>query len=205
MEQLAAVTKEQALKHPNWAMGAKVTIDSASMINKGFEMIEAKWLFALSPEQIQVLVHPQSIIHSMVQFQDGAIIAQLGTPNMKLPIAYALSYPQRLANNSERVDFSRHTSLTFEEPDRERFRNLGFAFEAVHKGGNMPCILNAANEVVVAAFLEDKIGFLQMSDVIEQTMAKISFIANPTYEDYVLTDKEAREISTQLTRGVVPL
>ena len=197
LEALATVTKEQALKRPNWAMGAKVTIDSASMINKGFEMIEAKWLFALSPEQIQVLVHPQSIIHSMVQFQDGAIIAQLGTPDMKLPIAYALSYPKRLANNSERLNFSRYTSLTFEEPDMERFRNLAFAFEAVHKGGNMPCILNAANEVVVAAFLEDKIGFLQMSDVIEQTMAKTSFIANPTYEDYVMTDQEAREISMQ--------
>ena len=198
-EELATVTKEQALKHPNWAMGAKVTIDSASMMNKGFEMIEAKWLFTLSPEQIQVLVHPQSIIHSMVQFEDGAILAQLGTPDMKLPIAYALSYPQRLANRSERLDFSRYTSLTFEQPDTKRFRNLTFAFEAVHKGGNMPCILNAANEVAVAAFLQDKIGFLQMSDVIEQTMAHASFIANPTYEDYVQTDREAREISTQLT------
>jgi 1-deoxy-D-xylulose-5-phosphate reductoisomerase len=195
INELAAVTKEQALRHPNWAMGAKVTIDSASMINKGFEMIEAKWLFALSPEQIQVLVHPQSIIHSMVQFEDGAIIAQLGTPDMKLPIAYALSYPQRLKNQLERLDFSRHTSLTFEEPDMKRFRNLTFAFEAIHKGGNMPCILNAANEVVVAAFLMDKVGFLAMSDIIEQTMAKASFIANPTYEDYVMTDQEAREIS----------
>ncbi len=198
IEELLSVTKEQALRHPNWAMGAKVTIDSASMINKGFEMIEAKWLFGLSPEQIQVLVHPQSIIHSMVQFQDGAIIAQLGIPDMKLPIAYALSYPKRLPNNSERIDFSRFASLTFEEPDRQRFRNLDFAFEAAYKGGNIPCILNAANEVVVASFLADKIGFLQMSDVIEQTMAKTSFIANPTYEDYVMTDKEAREIALRM-------
>ena len=195
MDELAIVTKEQALKHPNWAMGAKITIDSASMINKGFEMIEAKWLFTVSPEQIQILIHPQSIIHSMVQFGDGAIMAQLGTPDMKLPIAYALSYPQRLPNRSERLDFNRHASLTFEEPDLKRFQNLTFAFEAVHKGGNMPCILNAANEVVVAAFLQDKIGFLQMSDVIEKTMANASFIENPTYDDYVMSDREAREIS----------
>jgi len=197
MAELATVTKEQALKHPNWEMGAKVTIDSASMMNKGFEMIEAKWLFALEPEQIQVLVHPQSIIHSMVQFEDGAIMAQLGTPDMKLPIAYALSYPQRLANRSERLDFSRCTSLTFEEPDTQRFRNLSFAFEAIHKGGNMPCVMNAANEVAVDAFLHDKIGFLQMSGLIEQTMANVSFVTNPTYDDYVLTDKEAREIAMQ--------
>ena len=197
MAELATVTKEQALKHPNWEMGAKVTIDSASMMNKGFEMIEAKWLFALEPEKIQVLVHPQSIIHSMVQFEDGAIMAQLGTPDMKLPIAYALSYPQRLANRSERLDFSRCTSLTFEEPDTQRFRNLSFAFEAIHKGGNMPCVMNAANEVAVDAFLHDKIGFLQMSGLIEQTMANVSFVTNPTYDDYVLTDKEAREIAMQ--------
>jgi len=199
IDELATVTKEQALKHPNWAMGAKVTIDSASMINKGFEMIEAKWLFNVEPQQIQVLVHPQSIIHSMVQFEDGAIMAQLGLPDMKLPIAYALSYPQRLTNRSERLDFSRYHSLTFEEPDTVRFRNLSFAFDAIHKGGNMPCILNAANEVAVAAFLQEKIGFLQMSDVIEQTMSKASFIANPTYADYVQTDQEAREISSQFT------
>ena len=196
-EELAIVTKEQALKHPNWTMGAKVTIDSASMMNKGFEMIEAKWLFALAPEQIQVLVHPQSIIHSMVQFQDGAIMAQLGTPDMKLPIAYALSYPERLPNRSERLDFNRYTSLTFEEADTKRFRNLAYAIEAIHQGGNMPCILNAANEVAVDAFLHDEIGFLQMSDLIEQTMTKATFIANPTYEDYVSTDKEAREIAIQ--------
>ena len=194
-EELAVVTKEQALKHPNWAMGAKVTIDSASMMNKGFELIEAKWLFSLAPEQIQVLVHPQSIIHSMVQFQDGAIMAQLGLPDMKLPIAYALSYPQRLPNHSERLDFSRYASLTFEEADMHRFRNLAYAMEAVHRGGNMPCILNAANEVAVDAFLHDRIGFLQMSDMIEKTMSKASFISNPTYEDYVLTDKQAREIA----------
>ncbi|MDR2233660.1 MAG: 1-deoxy-D-xylulose-5-phosphate reductoisomerase [Tannerella sp.] len=198
LAELATVTKEQALKHPNWTMGAKVTIDSASMINKGFEMIEAKWLFSVDPQQIQVLVHPQSIIHSMVQFADGAIMAQLGMPDMKLPIAYALSYPQRLTNNSERVDFSRFHALTFEEPDTKRFRNLSFAFEAIRQGGNMPCILNAANEVAVAAFLQEKIGFLQMSDVIEQTISAASFIANPTYEDYVLTDREAREISSRL-------
>ena len=197
-EGLASVTKEQALKHPNWTMGAKVTIDSASMINKGFEMIEAKWLFALEPEQIQILVHPQSVIHSMVQFQDGAIMAQLGTPDMKLPIAYALSYPKRLPNHSERLDFGRYASLTFEDPDIKRFRNLAYAVEAINKGGNMPCILNAANEVAVEAFLHDQIGFLQMSDVIEQTMSKAFFISNPTYEDYVLTDKEARGIATKL-------
>ena len=197
-KELAVVTKEQALKHPNWTMGAKVTIDSASMMNKGFELIEAKWLFDLTPEQIQVLVHPQSIIHSMVQFQDGAIIAQLGTPDMKLPIAYALSYPERLPNRSERLDFSRCTSLTFEEADTKRFRNLAYAIEAIHQGGNMPCILNAANEVAVNAFLHDEIGFLQMSDLIEQTMAKSSYLANPTYDDYVSTDKEARAIAIQL-------
>ena len=201
-EELAVVTKEQALKHPNWVMGTKVTIDSASMMNKGFEMIEAKWLFELNPQQIQIVVHPQSIIHSMVQFHDGSVIAQLGLPDMKLPIAYALSYPKRLPNKSERLDFNRYNSLTFEEVDTKRFRNPAYAMDAVHKGGNMPCILNAANEVAVAAFLKDDIGFLQMSDVIEQTMSKASFISNPTYEDYVLTDKEAREIATQLTKQI---
>jgi len=197
-ESLAEVTKEQALKHPNWNMGAKVTIDSASMMNKGFEMIEAKWLFGLKPEQIEIVVHPQSIIHSMVQFEDGAVMAQLGVPDMKLPIAYAFSYPQRLKSTSERLDFRQYATLTFEEPDLECFRNLAYAFDAVRKGGNMPCILNAANEVVVAAFLQDKIGFLQMSDVIEQAMSKVSFIQNPTYEDYVQTDREAREIASQI-------
>ena len=198
MEELAVVTKAQALKHPNWSMGAKITIDSASMMNKGFEMIEAKWLFGLAPEQIQVVVHPQSVIHSMVQFEDGAVIAQLGIPDMKLPISYAFSYPKRLHSKAPRLDFTQYATLTFEEPDMERFRNLAFAFDAVRKGGNMPCILNAANEVVVAAFLRDEIGFLQMSDVIEKTMAKATFIPVPTYEDYVATDAEARKIAEKL-------
>ena len=198
MEELALVKKEQALKHPNWHMGAKITIDSASMMNKGFEMIEAKWLFGVAPEQIQIVVHPQSVIHSMVQFEDGAVIAQLGIPDMKLPIAYAFSYPERMKSHEPRLDFFQYASLTFEEPDMKRFRNLAYAFEAVKQGGNMPCILNAANEVVVAAFLQDRIGFLQMSDVIEQTMAKATFIQRPTYEDYVHTDEEARRIAAQL-------
>jgi 1-deoxy-D-xylulose-5-phosphate reductoisomerase len=196
-EQLATVTKAQALKHPNWNMGAKVTIDSASMMNKGFEMMEAKWLFGVTPEQIQVLVHPQSIIHSMVQFEDGAVIAQLGIPDMKLPVSYALSYPKRLMSKAPRLDFQQYSSLTFEEPDAARFRNLALAFEAIHKGGNMPCILNAANEIAVAAFLRDETGFLQMSDVIEHTMQKASFIAKPSYEDYVATDAEARKIASE--------
>ncbi|GHU90823.1 1-deoxy-D-xylulose 5-phosphate reductoisomerase [Bacteroidia bacterium] len=200
LKELESVTKEQALKHPNWNMGAKVTIDSASLMNKGFEMIEAKWLFNVAPEQIQVLVHPQSIIHSMVQFSDSSIKAQLGMPDMHLPIQYALAYPDRLNASFERLDFTKYTSLTFEEPDRSRFRNLGFAFEAIRRGGNMPCILNAANEIVVAAFLQDKIGFLQMSDVIEQTMAKVFFVASPEYEDYVQTDAEARAIASQMMK-----
>ena len=188
---------EKILKHPNWSMGAKITIDSASMMNKGFEMIEAKWLFGVTPEQIQVVVHPQSVIHSMVQFEDGAVIAQLGIPDMKLPISYAFSYPKRLHSKAPRLDFTQYATLTFEEPDMERFRNLAFAFDAVRKGGNMPCILNAANEVVVAAFLRGEIGFLQMSDVIEKTMAKATFIPVPSYEDYVATDAEARKIAEQ--------
>ncbi|MDD4589650.1 MAG: 1-deoxy-D-xylulose-5-phosphate reductoisomerase [Parabacteroides sp.] len=198
LEELATVTKIQALKHPNWTMGAKVTIDSASMMNKGFEMIEAKWLFGMTPKQIQVLIHPQSVIHSMVQFEDGAVIAQLGIPDMKLPISYAFSYPNRLKSKAQRLDFSHYSTLTFEEPDMHRFRNLAFAFEAVREGGNMPCILNAANEVVVAAYLQDRIGFLQMSDVIEKTMQKAAFIATPTYDDYVATDAEARQIAAML-------
>lgn len=198
LEELATVTKAQALKHPNWSMGAKVTIDSASMMNKGFEMIEAKWLFGLTPEQIQVVVHPQSIIHSMVQFEDGAVMAQLGIPDMKLPISYAFSYPERLKSRAPRLDFNQYSTFTFEEPDMVRFRNLAFAFEAVRQGGNMPCILNAANEIVVAAFLQDRIGFLQMSEVIEKTMLKASFIAAPSYDDYVQTDSEARCISATL-------
>ena len=194
---LSGECENPALRHPNWSMGAKITIDSASMMNKGFEMIEAKWLFGVTPEQIQVVVHPQSVIHSMVQFEDGAVIAQLGIPDMKLPISYAFSYPKRLHSKAPRLDFTQYATLTFEEPDMERFRNLAFAFDAVRKGGNMPCILNAANEVVVAAFLRDEIGFLQMSDVIEKTMAKATFIPVPSYEDYVATDAEARKIAEQ--------
>lgn len=198
LEELATVTKSQALRHPNWTMGAKITIDSASMMNKGFEMIEAKWLFDVTPDQVQVVVHPQSVVHSMVQFEDGAVIAQLGIPDMKLPIAYAFSFPTRMRSMAPRLDFNQYSTLTFEEPDMERFRNLAFAFEAARQGGNMPCILNAANEVVVAAFLQDRIGFLQMSDVIERTMRKASFIVNPSYEDYVATDTEARRLAAEL-------
>ena len=198
LEELATVTKAQALRHPNWTMGAKITIDSASMMNKGFEMIEAKWLFDVTPDQVQVVVHPQSVIHSMVQFEDGAVIAQLGIPDMKLPIAYAFSFPTRMRSMAPRLDFNQYSTLTFEEPDMERFRNLAFAFEAARQGGNIPCILNAANEVVVAAFLQDRIGFLQMSDVIEQTMRKASFIVNPSFEDYVATDTEARRLAAEL-------
>ena len=198
LEELATVTKAQALRHPNWTMRAKITIDSASMMNKGFEMIEAKWLFDVTPDQVQVVVHPQSVIHSMVQFEDGAVIAQLGIPDMKLPIAYAFSFPTRMRSMAPRLDFNQYSTLTFEEPDMERFRNLAFAFEAARQGGNMPCILNAANEVVVAAFLQDRIGFLQMSDVIERTMRKASFIVNPSYEDYVATDTEARRLAAEL-------
>ena len=194
-DELKTVVKEQALRHPNWNMGAKVTIDSASLMNKGFEMIEAKWLFGVKPEQIEIVVHPQSIIHSMIQFEDGAIMAQLGIPDMKLPISYAFSYPKRLKSLSDRFDFFSCSSFTFERPDTDKFRNLTFAFYAVDKGGNMPCILNAANEVAVDAFLHDKTKFLQMSDIIEQTMAKASFIAKPSYEDYAETDAEARRIA----------
>ena len=198
LEELATVTKAQALRHPKWTMGAKITIDAASMMNKGFEMIEAKWVFDVTPDQVQVVVHPQSVIHSMVQFEDGAVIAQLGIPDMKLPIAYAFSFPTRMRSMAPRLDFNQYSTLTFEEPDMERFRNLAFAFEAARQGGNMPCILNAANEVVVAAFLQDRIGFLQMSDVIERTMRKASFIVNPSYEDYVATDTEARRLAAEL-------
>ena len=198
IDDLKRVTKADALKHPNWTMGAKITIDSASMMNKGFEMIEAKWLFGVTPEQIQILVHPQSIVHSMVQFEDGAVMAQLGIPDMKLPISYAFSYPKRLVSKMPCLDFIQHSSLTFEEPDMKRFRNLGFAFDAVRKGGNMPCILNAANEIVVAAFLKDQIGFLQMSEVIETVMGKAHFVSLPTYDDYVATDEEARKLASEL-------
>ena len=189
---LTHVTREQALRHPNWEMGAKITIDSASLMNKGLEVIEAKWLFGLKTEQIEVIVHPQSIIHSLVQFEDGSMKAQMGLPDMKLPIQYALSYPERLKTDFPRFNFADYPSLTFEKPDTETFRNLGLAFNSLAKGGNMPCVLNAANEVVVDAFLKDKIGFLEMSDAIEASLNNISFIANPNYEDYVETDKETR-------------
>lgn len=195
MQELKKVTKEQALKHPNWYMGSKITIDSATMINKGFEVIEAKWLFNLRPEQIEVMVHPQSIIHSMVQFHDGSVKAQLGLPDMKLPILYALTYPERLKTNFPRIDFSKFTSLTFEKPDLDRFRNLALAYKAMETGGTMPCTLNAANEIVVDAFLHDRISFPEMSEIIEKTMEKTSFKRTPTYEDYVETDAEARKIA----------
>lgn len=194
-DELQKVTKHQALKHPNWDMGAKITIDSATLMNKGFEMIEAKWLFGLTPNQVQVVVHPQSIIHSMVQFEDSSIIAQMGLPDMRLPIQYAFAYPNRLKSNFERLDIFKLGTMTFEEPDMDRFRNLAFAFASAHKGGNMPCIVNAANEIVVEAFLKEKIGFLEMSDIIEKTMLKASFIQKPTYDDYVLSNTEAREIA----------
>ena len=198
MEQLQHVTKEQALKHPNWDMGAKITIDSATMMNKGFEVIEAKWLFGVRPDQIEVVVHPQSVIHSMVQYEDGAVKAQLGMPDMRLPIQYAFSYPQRIKASFDRLDFSTMKELTFEQPDTNRFRCLALAYEALNRGGNMACIVNAANEVVVSAFLKDKISFLRMSEVIEQTMAKVPFIQIPTYEDYVATDAEARRMAESL-------
>lgn len=198
LEQLRTVKKEQALKHPNWEMGAKITIDSASMMNKGFEVIEAKWLFGVKPEQIEVVVHPQSVIHSMVQFEDGAVKAQLGMPDMRLPIQYAFSYPDRIHSSFERLDFTKCANLTFEQPDITRFRNLALAYEAMNRGGNMPCIVNAANEVVVAAFLRDEISFLGMSDVIEKVMSKVSFVKTPMFDDYVATDSETRRIAREM-------
>lgn len=198
MEELQYVTKEQALKHPNWDMGAKITIDSATMMNKGFEVIEAKWLFGVRPDQIEVVVHPQSVIHSMVQYEDGAVKAQLGMPDMRLPIQYAFSYPQRIKASFDRLDFSKMTELTFEQPDTNRFRCLALAYEALNRGGNMACIVNAANEVVVSAFLHDRIPFLRMSEVIEKAMEKVTFIQTPTYEDYVATDAEARWVAENL-------
>lgn len=198
LAELQHVTLAQALKHPNWDMGAKITIDSASMMNKGFEVIEAKWLFGLTPEQIDVVVHPQSIIHSMVQFADSSIKAQLGLPDMRLPIQYAFAYPERLKANFPRLDFDICAQFTFERPDTDRFRNLVLAYQAMHKGGNAACILNAANEVVVEAFLQSKIGFLQMSDVIETVLEKTTFVAQPSYDDYVETDKAARILTAQM-------
>ena len=197
-EQLASVTKEQALKHPNWKMGAKITIDSASMMNKGFEVMEARWLFGVEPSRIEVLVHPQSIIHSAVQFEDGAVKAQMGMPDMRLPIQFAFSYPDRLKSSFPRIDFSQCTQLTFEKPDTERFRNLALAYAAIDKGGNMPCIVNAANEIVNAGFLHDQISFLGMSDVIEQTMQQATFITSPTLDDYMDTDAQARRIAADI-------
>ncbi len=192
---LKTVTPEMALKHPNWTMGAKVTIDSASLMNKGFEMMEARWLFGVQPRQIEAVVHPQSIVHSMVQFSDGCIKAQLGVPDMRLPIQYALTYPERVDSDFGRVDFNICNSLTFELPDRKTFRNLDLAYHAMAQGGNMPCILNAANEVAVAAFLQGKCSFTGMSDLIEVVMAQVDFIAAPTVDDYVATDKVSREIA----------
>ncbi|MCU0436429.1 MAG: 1-deoxy-D-xylulose-5-phosphate reductoisomerase [Raineya sp.] len=192
-EELAHVTKAQALKHPNWSMGAKITIDSASLMNKGLEVIEAKWLFYLEPSEIEVIVHPQSIIHSIVQFEDGSMKAQMGLPDMKLPIQYALAYPNRIASDFPRFDFTKYPSLTFEQPDLETFRNLGLAFEALKMGGNAPCILNAANEIAVELFLKDEIGFLQMSDLVEKCLQKIDFIQNPTIENLLHTDTYTRQ------------
>jgi len=192
------VTREDALKHPNWVMGAKITIDSASLMNKGLEVIEAKWLFNIDADQIDVIVHPQSIIHSMVQFHDGAIMAQMGLPDMKLPIQYALSYPSRLKNNFKRFDFINYHELTFEKPDLETFRNLALAFAALKKGGNMPCIINAANEIAVAGFLNQNVSFLGMSEVIEQCMQQIAFVERPVLEDYLNTDKETRIFAQNL-------
>jgi 1-deoxy-D-xylulose-5-phosphate reductoisomerase len=192
---LIHISKAQALKHPNWTMGAKITIDSASLMNKGLEVIEAKWLFGLDPKQIEVVVHPQSIIHSLVQFEDGSLKAQLGLPDMKLPIQYALGFPQRIKNTFPRFNFADYSQLTFEQPDLETFRNLALAFEALDKKGNMPCILNAANEIAVQAFLEDKISFLGMSDLIEKCMQTATYINVPSYEDYVQTDIQVREMA----------
>lgn len=200
LEQMQYVTAAEALRHPNWEMGAKITIDSASMMNKGFEVIEARWLFDIPVDKIQVLVHPQSVVHSAVQFVDGSVKAQLGTPDMRMPIQYALTYPERWMSDVARLDLFATQSLTFEEPDLKRFPNLALAYEAMNKGGNMPCVLNAANEVVNLAFREGKCGFMQMSQVIAQTMEKIMFITEPTYEDYVQTDKEARKIALELLK-----
>jgi 1-deoxy-D-xylulose-5-phosphate reductoisomerase len=199
-EELMLVTKAQALKHPNWTMGAKVTIDSASLMNKGLEVIEAKWLFGLKANQIEVIIHPQSIIHSLVQFRDSSIKAQLGLPDMRLPIQFALGYPERLNADFPRFDFSKYPSLTFEKPDTETFRNLALAFEALHRGGNMPCVLNAANEVAVEEFLNDRLGFLQMSELVEQCMKKISFVTNPSLQDYIETNRETRAKAKEITK-----
>ncbi len=200
---LETVTREQALKHPNWDMGAKITIDSASLMNKGLEVIEAKWLFGLKTEQIEVVVHPQSIVHSLVQFEDGSIKAQLGLPDMRIPIQFALSYPDRLKSDFERFNFAKYPNLTFEQPDMKTFRNLQLAFDALARGGNAPCVLNAANEIAVAAFLNREVGFLEMSDLIEETLAKATFVKHPSLEDYVASDAEARMITENLIKSKV--
>ena len=195
---LVNVKRDHALQHPNWSMGAKITIDSATLMNKGLEMVEAKWLFNLRPEQVQVIIHPQSIIHSMVQFEDGSVKAQMGLPDMKLPIQYALGFPERLPNRFRRYDFKKPNALTFEEPDTRTFRNLVLATEALYKGGNMPCILNAANEIAVFAFLRNRIGFLDITEMVERTMNKIPFIENPTLDEYFDSDGEARNFAASL-------
>ena len=197
---LVNVKRDHALQHPNWTMGAKISIDSATLMNKGLEMIEAKWLFNLKAEQIEVLVHPQSIVHSMVQFEDGSVKAQMGMPDMKLPIQYAMSFPRRLQSDFPRIDFKKMRNLTFEEPDVKTFRNLALAIEALHKGGNLPCVLNAANEIAVYAFLRNRIGFLDMTDVIEQTMQKVSFLQTPSLDDYLDSDAEARNYAADLIK-----
>lgn len=202
-EFLSTVTKAQALKHPNWTMGAKITIDSATLMNKGLEVIEAKWLFGLTPDQIDVIVHPQSIIHSLVQFEDGSIKAQMGLPDMRLPIQFALGYPNRLPSNFPRFNFLDYPSLTFEQPDLATFRNLQLAFDALNQGGNAPCIINAANEVAVDAFLHDQIGFLEISEIIESCLLKTSFVQNPTYDDYVQTDDTARRLASERIKSLV--
>ena len=199
-EQLANVNKDDALKHPNWDMGAKITIDPATMMNKGFEVIEAKWLFDLKPEQIDVIVHPQSIVHSIVQFRDGSMKAQMGLPDMKLPIQYALNFPQRLPSDFERFNFLNYPKLTFEQPNTKKFRNLALAFKALEIGGNMPCILNAANEVVVQAFLREKIRFVDIPDIIVQSMEQVTTIKNPVLDDYIQTDKETRLLTSSLIK-----
>lgn len=200
IDELKDVKAADALKHPTWQMGAKITIDSASLMNKGFEVMEARWLFGITADRIDVVVHPQSVVHSMVQYVDGSVKAQLGVPDMRLPIQYALSFPERIDSRIERMDFARQGQLTFEKPDITRFKNLGLAFEALKCGGNMPCVLNAANEVVVDAFLHDRVGFLEMSDIIEKTLNRMAFISNPTYEDYVEFDKETRIITAEYFR-----
>ena len=197
---LVNVKREHALQHPNWTMGAKITIDSATLMNKGLEMIEAKWLFNLKPEQVQVVIHPQSIIHSMVQFEDGSIKAQMGLPDMKLPIQYALTFPARVKNDLPRYDFKKVNSLTFEEPDVKTFRNLALSIEALNKGGNLPCVMNAANEIAVYAFLRNRINFLDMTDLIEKTMQNITFIEKPTLEEYFESDGEARNFAADLIK-----